>query len=260
MKGLLFLFIFLTLLILLPACISSGCDSEPECSVTQDCVEGKGENYICVHPENNYQINSCCAPMAKCVIDRCKTENVDCGLGECENYYETNYSCNCNNDAVKRKGSDTCIENSCTKSEDCNDIIKIVENEIYGYDMIDLSVCDKGECVAECITNFDCDDKFACYYGRCETVLTDTCYGGGGYSDRYNKLKCRDHCGYCMDSMTCDSFKNCVPKCKNNEDCKKDKFTTDVCNTEKEYCEPFCYDDSDCLEGSKSCYNGICLD
>jgi len=270
MKNLLFL--LSSILILgLSSCIpiTTGCDVDPECSTTQDCIEKNGENYICVHPENNYQINSCCAPMAMCVIDICKSDNIDCGLGECKNHYEFNYSCNCDENSVKRKSNknaryslatDKCIENSCNENSDCNDIFKIVESKIYGYDRVDLPICSSNKCVAECETNFDCDENFACYHGRCETILTDTCYGGGGYSDRYNNLKCRDHCGYCMDGMSCDSFKNCVPECKNDEDCKKDKFTTDVCNTEKGYCEPFCYDNSDCLDGSNFCYNGICLD
>jgi hypothetical protein len=267
MKKLLFLLSLLTLLVLLPACIAtSGCEEEPECSTTQDCIEKKGEDYICIHPENSYQINSCCAPMAICVIDRCKSDNIDCGLGVCENHYNS-YSCNCNEDAVKRKSDingklaiDKCIENSCNENSDCNDIFKIVKSEIYGYDRVDFSVCSSNKCVAECETDFDCDDKFACYYGRCESILTDTCHGGGGYSDRYNNLECRDHCGYCMDGMSCDSFNNCVPECKNDEDCKKDKFTTDICNTKKGYCEPFCYNNSDCLEGSNFCYDGVCLD
>jgi len=220
------------------------------------------------HPPNYYHEET--------LLEKCYS----CNNGICKE--DGNYIryCECDsNQRIKMDNYDTtCIENICEKDSDC-------KNRAYHYDATadfyysDLPICStEGKCVKKCETNLDCDGETAICLPDGVCVNIDFAYGCYfpnnieielSYANIYNsveilgKLSCSEFCtnGSCKEGFICNDDKHCVPSCESNKDCKEDKFTTDICNLEKGYCETECKIDLDCDGENEFCYNNqICLD
>jgi len=260
-----YLFLLSFLFIFFPSCFpydngGGGCGQNIECESDSQCIEEYGENFICFDEKRNYNNYSliktnklsCAGPEAYCVEDICKNLELDCGDGECS--LRASYGngpafaeCICNKNANYAKYMEQnaytiqkcLIDYSCENSNDCLGVAKKINNEFHS-----VNVCTPdGLCVKGCSSNLDCKgDKEVCLSSgdTCLDITTIECKENT-YNDPYKEGRCSSFCNEttnsCKLGFKCSNEEKCVPTCINNDDCLKDKFTGDTCNTELNYCE-----------------------
>ena len=236
------------------------------CAETRDYYYKKKLNNDCeVITTPNGKFCKIAIPPKQCVKNLCETENINCGFGTCEIKvgYELGVGypiCNCEEGYLNKLNYETnresCIENSCNDSEYCENTELRTESteEYYDFDKIKTPVCSaEGKCANTCINHFDCKgEKEYCLDGyECVDLDKIECDEGdyvypysknnrNKYEDYKKDFFCYNNCSEenpCDAGFICNSEKKCVPKCINDEQCKLDKFQSDVCDTQLHYCK-----------------------
>jgi len=235
---------------------SGGCGNLVQCESDDECVEKHGEYYVCFDRYKQYETqneslmstdnividiqskNSCAVPSITCVEDRCKSENIDCGIGQCELAYYGEPLCVCDEGAYLKEISSamsTCVEGfTCEDSSECEALYKTVNHKQFY-----LANClTSGKCEESCNENKDCKSKDEmCSDNQCRNLEFFSCYNG--YPNVYKNGACEDYCNenkVCDSGFRCNDEEKCVPICTSNDDCLKDKFTGNFCSIELNYC------------------------